>query len=452
MDPLLEISKRGLLASRTAMDVIGNNIANADTPGYSRQRMDATPSPGYRHNGMTIGLGVTIQEIQRLHDTNLDSQIRDKQSEIGSKQEQQKIYQQIETHLSTQGGQDLDQLLGNFFNAFGNLSNRAEDQTLRNDVLNQTSALTTRFHELDAGLTSLKEDTADSVRQNLTQVNSILNDIANLNQPILSGQTTGNPDNHSMDLRTQKLNDLAKLVDFSVLQNKNGDFEIRMGSMVVLHNDQVRHIQAEEDTDNSQIRLRLDNGKTLDVTGGTIGADINVYDKVIPGYQDQLNTLAKTLVEKVNAIHETGYNLDDNTGVDFFDPNNTTAKTISLNPLLEGNPNGIAASDAAGEVGNNKIALQLFDLGSDGTMNGQSFQENAASIASSTGTTITTLTNSIETLNSAKDLLDNQQASVSAVNLDEELTNLIKYQNAYQANARVVTISQKMFDALISML
>jgi len=451
MDPLLEITKRGLLASRTAMDVIGNNIANASTPGYSRQRLDVT-SAGYQSGGLTIGLGVNVKDIQRLHNDMIDQQIRDKQTQIGSQQEQQKVLQQLESMLSTQNGQDLDQLIGNFFNSFSNLSNQPEDSTMRNDVINQTQALTSRFHALDSSLTSMKSDVASSVRTDVDKVNGLLNDIATLNQPIQSSQAVGSSDNHSLDLRAQKLKELSNLVDFTVLKNKNNDFEIRIGGMVVLHNDQVQSIQTEEDTANGQMRLRLKNGKSLDVTGGTVGANIANYDKTIPKYQNQLDAMAKTLVEKVNAIHQTGYDLNGNTGINFFDPNNTTAKTISLNSLVQNDPKAIAASDTAGATGNNNVALQIYDLGNSSVIDGQSLQENATAMATSAGSNITTLNNSIQTLQSAKDLLNNQQASASGVNLDEELTNLIKYQNAYQATARVMNTSQQMFQSLISIL
>ncbi|HKI45274.1 MAG TPA: flagellar hook-associated protein FlgK [Balneolales bacterium] len=451
MDTLLEITKRGLQASRMAMDVIGNNIANASTPGYSQQRLDVT-SAGYQSGGLSIGLGVNIQDIQRLHDNIIDQQIRDKQSQIGSQQEQQKVLQQLQSTLSTQNGQDLDQLIGNFFNSFSNLSNQPEDNTLRNNVINQTQALTSQFHSLDSTLTSMKGDVATSIRTDVTQVNGLLSDIATLNKSILSSQNLGHPDNQSLDQRAQKLQDLSKLVNFTVLKNSNNDYEIRIGGMVVLHNDQSQALQTEEDTGNNQMRVRLGNGKALDITGGSVGANITNYDKVIPGYQNQLNSLAKNLVEKVNAIHQTGYDMNGNTGVDFFDPNNTTAKTISLNSVIQNNPQAIAASDTSGATGNNKIALQIYDLGSSNVINGQTLQQNATAMATSAGSDITNLTNSIQTLQSAKNLLDTQQASTSGVNLDEQLTNMIKYQNAYQATARVLNTSQQMFQSLISIL
>jgi flagellar hook-associated protein 1 FlgK len=144
--------------------------------------------------------------------------------------------------------------------------------------------------------------------------------------------------------------------------------------------------------------------------------------------------------------------MNGNTGVDFFDPNNTTAKTISLNSLIQNNPQAIAASDTSGATGNNKIALQISDLGSSNVLNGQTLQQNASAMATSAGSDITNLTNSIQSLQSAKDLLDTQQASTSGVNLDEQLTNMIKYQNAYQATARVLNTSQQMFQSLISIL
>ena len=451
MDTLLEITKRGLQASRMAMDVIGNNIENASTPGYSQQRLDVT-SAGYQSGGLSIGLGVNIQDIQRLHDNIIDQQIQDKQSQIGSQQQQQKVLQQLQTTFSTQSGQDLDQLIGNFFNSFSNLSNQPEDNTLRNDVINQTQALTNQFHSLDSTLTSMKGDVATSIRTDVTQVNGLLSDIATLNKSIISSQNLGHPDNQSLDQRAKKLQDLSKLVNFTVLKNSNNDYEIRIGGMVVLHNDQSQALQTEEDTGNNQMRVRLGNGKALDITGGSVGANIANYDKVIPGYQNQLDTLAKNLVEKVNAIHQTGYDMNGNTGVNFFDPNNTTAKTISLDSLIQNNPQAIAASDTSGATGNNKIALQISDLGSSNVLNGQTLQQNASAMATSAGSDITNLTNSIQSLQSAKDLLDTQQASTSGVNLDEQLTNMIKYQNAYQATARVLNTSQQMFQSLISIL
>jgi len=166
--------------------------------------------------------------------------------------------------------------------------------------------------------------------------------------------------------------------------------------------------------------------------------------------EQHLNNMAKTLVKQVNKIHSSGYGLNDSVQRNFFNNANTTAKNISINKTLLNNPGDIAASSMPGEAGNNNIAIQLSKLQNKKVLNGQTLGTNAISMMSKPGNRITELKSQIKTQKSAKELLFNQQQSQSGVNIDNQLTNLIKYQNAYQASAKVLTAGRQMSNALLS--
>lgn len=451
MRELLEIGKRGIFAGQRALDVVGQNIANAATPGYSRQRVNLEPLD-FKKNGMSTGLGVNVVMVEQLRNAIVDENVRKQEGDLGAFNEQAKIYEQLEVLFASGAENDLDKLITKFFNSFSELSNNPESLALRESVLFSGQNLTSRFNTLSSSLDKIKDDVVKDATVVIRDINRLTTDIAKLNVSIANANSMGQPDNYSLDIRNQRLNDLAKLVDVSVIYDSNGSAEVRLGNLIVVQHEKAAVMEPEVDVVNNQFRLRLNNGRTVKGIGGRLGSSIEAYEKIIPEFKGKLDSLAENLVSKINDAHVNGFDLNGNTGTEFFLPTGTRASTIQLNPILANDPSRLAASDTLNAVGNNVVALQIFGLLDDtSAVENKSFIEYSLSIASETGFALSSLRTRIQSTESSKLMMENQQQAISGVNMDEELADMIKFQNAYQASARVISTVQQMYDTLLSL-
>lgn len=452
MRELLEIGKRGLFASNRNIDVAGQNIANANTPGYTRQRAELEPI-AFEKNGLSTGLGVNVTTVKQLQDDLVEQRLRQAESDLGGLNEQSKIYKQLETLLVSNTGNDLDKLVSGFFNEFSSLSNNPESSALRYNVLNAAQNLTSKFQELSSGLSQIQTDIGSEASDKLDQINTLLQDVAKLNQQVAEGQVAGQPDNNAIDLRRQRLSELSNLADLNISYNDNNQADVRIGNVVVLTGNNASTLNLETDTINNIIRVRVNSGRSIQSNiGGELGALADSFGTIVPEFEQKLDTLAENLVTKVNALHRQGYNLNDQTGVNFFNPDYTSASDIEINATVASDPNRIAASDSQGEPGNSEIAKQIGGLlEASNAIDGSSFIEYTLDVISETGFALNSIETRIASTQSSMTMLEQQRASVSGVNLDEELANIIKYQNAYQASARVISTAQRMYDTLLNM-
>lgn len=451
MREIFQIAKTGLFANQKAIDVTGQNVANANTEGYSRQRINLTPE-AFRKGNFQVGLGVNVDDVERMRSELLDNQIRTKLSDQGYLGQRKQIMEQMENIFVTDTDGDLDVRLNDMFDAFVRLTSNPEDETLRTNTIKAAENLTTTFHRLDQDLQNVKERIGDTTETMVTKVNQLLKEIASLDKNITSAEGDGRvSDNESLDIRTRKLKELSELVDTSVTIDDNNSATVSVGGFVLVQNGQARTLDTEINAALNVNRVRISGSKVLGNLGGKLGATIDAFTEDVGQYADKLDSLAKSIVEEVNAIHSNGFTLNNTTGIDFFDDTKTDAGTIQLNALVSSNPDNIAASDQSNEPGNAINAQALADLRNDDTVfQGRSFSEFAINIASTIGTELNATNSKLESTISAQRLLENQQESISGVNVDEELTNLIQYQNAYQASARVMSSAKQMFDTLLS--
>ncbi|MDZ7771127.1 MAG: flagellar hook-associated protein FlgK [Balneolaceae bacterium] len=445
------MAKNGLLSSQKASGVVSHNIANANTPGYTRQRAELSEQI-HRQGGFTLGRGVTIAQVKRLRNNLIDEQIMMKEHELGDLNERNRIYQQIEGAMVTTTGDGLDVGITDFFNSFSELSNNPQDINLRHNVLSNARTLISKFKDMGSDMKDIDEQTLAAARNRVDKVNTLLGQLADINADIARAEATGQPDLNSKDRQLELLKTLSSQITVEARYQNDGTLEARVGGVTVLSGTETATLRPEVDTENRVFRVRLDNGKLLDIGRGELGADAHMFEEVVPGVRNTLDKIANSVVEQVNALHINGYGVADNGQRNFFDPAGDTAESIALNQTIVDNPEHIATSSVAGEAGNNDNALQIANLQNLSLLDGESLASNAVQMMTDPGMRITELENRITSRESARQLLINQQESQSGVNIDEELSDLIKYQNAYQASARVLNEGQKMYDTLLSIL
>ena len=449
MNNIFEISKSGLTAAQKALTVTSNNIANANTDGYSRQRAELVPAQ-VNQAGKSIPVGVSVSEVRRIRDILADRQIFTQSNALNASLEQSRIYRQLESVLITDFGESLDSNIGNFFNAFSELSTAPQDISLRNNVLTQAEVLTSQLRTLDKDITDIQDQVSLSAGTYIDRANDLLQGISEINGAIFRSFALGDQSNIIKDRQVEMLNELSELMDTQVSFTEAGTAEIRVGGVMVLNQDYVAQLAAETSLTDNVFRVRNETGKQISLTGGRLGGAITMFTEGIPSVADQLDEITEYLVTEVNQIHSSGFGVVDGNQRAFFSTTGLTAGEIEVHTLIKENVGHIAASSVAGESGNNDKAIELNFLRDVKGLRGESVTDRAIKTISEPGIRINELDVSIEVNESALNLLRTQQEEVSGVNIDEELSNLIKFQNAYQASARVLNTAQELLTTLLS--
>lgn len=453
MKSLFEIAKSGLRGSERSMSVTSNNIVNADTPGYSRQRVEKSPN-GMQMDQYHAGLGVNIEDVSRLRDEMNDKLLNKKQQDMGYLEKKADVYEKLESSMVSDYGEDLDSQVGGLFDNFSDLASNPQDVSVRNNLISETQQFASKLRETSRNVDQNSELVKNFAGKTLDSINNILGDINELNSSIKQAEAKGEPDFASLDKRVAKMSELSELVNFESRETSTGAVEIQIDGHSVVDENRAYNISSEVDDTNKKYRLRLDNGHVIAPDSGQIGAEIEMYEEGIPDIKERLDKIASTVVTEVNDIHSNGYGLEDSVQRDFFDASGTTAESISINADLVENSKLIAASDTDGEAGNGEVASQIAELRNQkvigNTTQNQSLTDYTIGTISEPGVQLDATNNRIDARDSEIQMLKTQQEEEAGVNIDEELSKMIKFQNAYQGAAKVMSSAQQMYDTLIS--
>ncbi len=450
----LEIGRSALLTHQLALQTISNNIANVNTPGYSRQRVNITTAlPEYSTIGI-LGSGVTVSDVQQARDMFLGQQYRQQNKSLGQWQYKEKVYTEIESLFNEPNDSTLSDLMNKFWDSWSDLSTSPDSASSRSQIVEQAKLLTNGFHTMADQLNSLRSSIDGDMTNLVQEVNRITTNIAGLNQQISSLELGSSKANDLRDSRDLLLDQLSQIIDVNSKEQPNGSVTVYLGSMSLVNGaDSIKIGASVSNVDGTMIHNLVWQGTKIALknNSGQLAGLMEARDKIIPGYLDKLNNLAATFVSQVNGMHRSGYGLNGSTGVDFFNPNLTDAANIEINGEVASDPSKVVAS-ASGEPGDNTIALAISALRSQGVMdNGTtSMNDYYNSVVGALGVE----SNQAQTASANSDLLvqqvDYARQSVQGVSLDEEMTNMIKYQHAYDAAARVITAMDQALDTVIS--
>ncbi len=448
---MLSTARRGLTASRIAMDITSHNIANATTPGYSRQRADQSASlPLLTAQGFFIGTGVNVDSVNRMRDRFVDSQYRQASGQFGSANMRFGSLAQIEAVLGEPSDSGLQSAMSKFFNSFQDLSAHPEDPGPRNAVLQQATNLVQTFTRLSTNLTTQRNNLIEDANNKVTQINNLTQQIGELNRQIATVRGAGGQPNDLMDQRDRAIDQLSQLTSITALQDSNGSMLVSIGGVLVAGNGTSSPLQSS--SSGSILKFATANGVDVPISGGELGGMMEMYNTTIPAYQAELDALASTLIDRVNAVHSAGYGLGNppSTGVSFFTGN--SAANIGVSLQISSNINNIAAS-GNGQPGNNSNALALSGISEERLMGGSTL-----TLAQFYGRFISTVGSAVSSakgLATGADLVlsqsEAQRDSISGVSLDEEMTNLIKYQRSFEAAARLVNTTDELFQTVLNM-
>ncbi len=453
----LEIGKRALLGHQIRLQTIGHNISNVNTPGYTRQRVRiSTSNPEISIHG-PIGTGLRVDNIYHIRDLFLGDQYREAQKDVGRWSYKDKSLQQIESIFAEPQEESLNDVLNNFWNDWSALSNDAENSGHRSSIIANANQLINNFKQLAGSLEELQRATDRDLAAMTAEGNRMTSEIARLNQQIISQELDGTMANDLRDMRDRIIDELAQIVDVNTDQKANGSATVYMGSMLLVDGTDSFDIDARADRDGETVTHSLvwkGSGYQLKNVNGQMAGLVETRDELVPKYLNELNRLARTIVEEVNAVHMAGYGLDGTTNVAFFDPNFTEAKVLRLNPEILLNKNKIAASDSPNpdDRSNGRVAAQLADLRNALIMSNQTSTINQYyhSLVGSLGVEAREAGSFYRNYELITHQIDNQRQSVQGVSLDEEMAELVKCQHAFDAAARVITVMDEALDTLIT--
>lgn len=340
----LEIGKRAVLMHQTALNITGHNMANANTPGYTRQVPEIVTTnpwhaPALQQTGKAgqLGTGVDIQSIQRIRDAFLDTQIRNENKTAGYWTEMQSTMAKLEVILNEPSEDGLRSVMDVFWEAWQDLSVNPESQAVRSVVVQRGMAMAEAFRHTYQQLVELRQDVNASVAIKVNEINDIAVNIADLNQQILAISIAGKQPNDLLDKRDLLLDELSQLADVKIHDDKNNMVAVQLGDRVLVEGVQYNTLSTVKDNEDMHMVVWSDTGTRVKVSGGELRGlldargrtnnpkevDPSEYCEVIPNMIDDINALAKTLIIKINEIHRGGFSLNNKTGIpdgkDFFD-------------------------------------------------------------------------------------------------------------------------------------
>jgi flagellar hook-associated protein 1 FlgK len=306
----LQIGRSALLASQAAIEIAGQNLANAATPGYHRQRIELAPS-GDRaiQRGLYVGTGVKIADVSRAVDEALESRIRSAVSDQQQSIIRQELLVQIEAIENELSGHDLSTHLDNLFNAFSDLALRPRDFSLRSLVIEQSKATASYIQNIRSDFTLVRDQLDDSIDHAALRANELLSEIERINKQIaLVEQGTGGS-NSLRDERTALLGELSELVDISTVEQPSGMIDVFVGSTPLVLNGQSRGFEVRRTTKDGELRIDLVTKADQTVVrprSGRLGALIGARTDTIDHTIKTLDDFAGALVFQVNRVHSQG--------------------------------------------------------------------------------------------------------------------------------------------------
>ena len=465
----LNMAARSLQTQMTGVEVTGQNLANVNTTGYSRQRVVISESPDVTTSIGPEGTGTNATSIQQVVSSLLNNQIQSQSSTSGYWNAQQSSLQSaqnaLDEFLNGSGGttsassttnsttdSGLSGQLSSLFNAFQSMATSPTSVSARQAVIGQAQTVAASFNNINTQLNNVKSSLNTSLSNDVTSANQLLSQIATLNQQISSAQFSGGNANDLSDEREQDLENLSQLTNITTSTGSNGVVNVTVGGQAMVLGNTVNDLFQTYDPGNGGLLVRTANaGVNLTLTGGSMQGTIDARDGTLANLQNGVNTLASSLITQVNTIHSGGYGLTGTTGNNFF--NGTNASTITVNQALVNNPSLIQASGSATASGDNTVALQLAQLASttQSGLNNQTFTDAYGSTVAGLGSALDNANTEVTNQTAVSNMLQTQRGSVSGVNVDEEMTNMMTFQRAYEASAQVVTTVNTMLGDTLSM-
>ncbi len=442
------IAAHALDVNQGALDVTTNNIANANTPGYSREVVDLSEGTPVEIGNLTFGTGVNLQQVQSVRNQVLTLQIAEQTTQQSGAQTQLNSLQQVQA-LFADPTQGIGTNLTAFFNSLSQLSTDPTNGAQRSAVITAAQNLATSFNQTAQSLTSNQATLNQSVSNTVNQINGLTKQIAQINAQVGQMQQLGKDPGALLDQENQLINQLSQLTNVSETQTQQGlTLTTGNGTALVVGN-QSYALQVGSGTNGMQDVFSQGQDITSTIQGGALGGTIQVRDQDIPGLMTQLNTLASQFADGINAAQAKGFDLNGNPGQPLFSYN--AAGAASSFAVATTDPNAIAAS-SDGTPGSDGNIANLMAVETQPLPSGQTPTDSYATLVAQSGTFASQAQAEVTATTTSLNQLNDQLGSISGVSINEETANLLNYQNAFGAAARVVSTINQLTATVLNMM
>ncbi len=553
---VLSIGSKALLTQQKGISVTGNNIANVNTPGYSRQKLMLENETPLQSSIGPMGTGVEAVSIERVYDRFLGIQINNESENLGRWEAEKDGLELAEIIFDESGDFGLNKSLSDFWGAWQNLTNDASGYNERVVLQARSEVMTGNFNRIYSDLQKAQKGLDASIEGAVTEINQFSQQLADLNDKIMGIEANGQSANDYRDQRELAIKELAELIDINTVEDASGQVTVSVGAgLSLVENNTSHNLSTQVNDFGFRDVVWIDaEGSAINISGnidnGKLKGWLEARDVDIRSYRRQLDTLAESLMEQVNNLHQAGYGLDGSTGTDFFaglatasgnmdslltitaEPGGTgniritlvgggtagaetvttdsasgdiqiaiedgvstagqiaaalqahsgintvlaaapgtawdlaagtdsavlaggcSAETIQVNAAISNNFELIAASStSAGIPGNNEQAIAIANSQHALTMNGNSstFEDYYNSLVSKVGGDLQNADAYYTHQSNMVVQLENRRESISGVSLDEEMINLIKFQSAYDAAAKLISTADELLQTLLNM-
>jgi flagellar hook-associated protein 1 FlgK len=457
----LGIARDALAAQQLALDVAQNNIANVNTPGYARQRINLVPGDPVAQIEYQAGAGVRVDSIESYRMRFLDHRVNEELQRQGELSASSSMLQQVESLFNETSGSGLQSAIAAFFNSFSSLANAPEDVTLRQQALARAEDLGAQFRQKYEALQSVQTLQDRAIADTVADINSIAENIAQLNVEILAASGSQSNAGTLRDRRQLLVDQLAGLTEIAYYETESGSITIMspQGISLVVGD---RSIPWQVGASASGTMLEVMAGGvdiTSKIQSGKLGGLLKVRDKNISGYMNALDDMAAAIIARVNAQHVQGEDMNGAPGGDFFVPFVPTVPGSSRGAaramqLAITDPAQIAAAGAGAGIGSNANARKLAGIKDELLLSGNqaTIDQAYTNLIFSIGRDTKTVVDGLETQNHILTQLQNQRDSAVGVSLDEEAVNIMRFQKAYQANARLINVIDLLTEEMINLL
>jgi len=552
----LSSAKLGLLAQQLAIEVTGQNIANVETEGYSRQDVTFeanTPRHAIKYGSMhQIGTGVRVAGIERAHDQFLFEQIMDEGDLTGSTEVKKEIFEQLEVLFNEGSGRSLNDALSSFFASIHDLATNARGMSERADLVSKAEHLASTFNQTGKQLFTIQRNIDATIETEVVEINSLTTQIGKLNESIHANEPASQyKANDLRDNRDRLVKELSKKIDIQLIEESDNQIGLTLkdGTALVLK-DRVFKLSTSLNGDNDSFKdVNIEYGSglkniTSTITGGELRGYLDMRDTEVESILDKMNILSASFIQEFNGIHRAGFGIDKSSGLDFFsaldvtvdhDVDNTGTAVVSMtnaspttvsvdefeiaftdsNAFTLNNlttnassgtftfttgstfniKDGFAVTISGSAVSGDKVTFSVSEDAASGMSVSSTITANTKKIAAGTTTNgdganallMADLQNTlsfnsvtwsgsgsgsytfdeyynavvstigIESFSAQATLrqqegimlqLNSRRESISGVSIDEEMIKMIKFQQAYNASARMISVVDEMLDAL----
>ncbi len=449
---LLNTAKTALLAQRGALEVIGHNTANVETPGYVRQRPKLAAIPGAVTD--EAGGGVELTDIELLRDRMLVTQLRNESGMLGQERATRESLLQVEQVFTDVGQGGLPSRIEEMFDAWSDLGLEPSSVACRSQVVERARLAADTIADRYQALSDLRSEMDLRLKDLTARVNALAEEIAQLNQDI-SSSVSSSGRNDMIARRDGVIDELGELCGAEVIEQEDGVVDVLIGGRRMVERTTVTRLDVVPDPSQPGMHL-VSLGGEAPPQGlrGEIAGRLQARDDLLPQYMTQLDTLAQTLADEVNAVHSSGQDLSGNPGGDFFayDPTRPAA-SLQVREAVRDDVSLIAAAQTGVVESDGTNALAINDLRNARVLAGgtTTLSQFSAKLVSNIGMDAEAAQTRLESREVLIQNLEEAYSGQTGVSLDEEALELIRYQQAYTASSRLLGAATELMDSIMEL-